>query len=117
MEIDAPMSQWPQGSNDPTSNPVNQIPTGTAINVFIGNSSNPAISYSFSAIETPTAAPTPSGPTPEYVHWNDTGAGGHVSANVGRMPLNCYNYFYQGQCGEVGFEKIANPPSACANAN
>jgi hypothetical protein len=118
MFLDAPMAQWPHGLYDPSSYPVNQVPTGTTVNVLMGKPSSPAINYSFKAVETPTSAPTPTGgPAPSYAQWEDSSSTGKISANIGRHPLNCYNYLYQGQCGEVGFQKITPSPTGCSMAN
>ena len=113
MFMNAPQP-WPAGTYLPTSSPQNQVPTGTSMNVLMGDASNPAMSYTFNAVEavptpTPPAAPsptpTPIGPAPNYSQWE---ANTSISINTGRNPLNCYNYLFAGQCGQVGFQNTSS---------
>ncbi len=114
MLLKLPKAQWPAGAATPipsTACPGNyQVPTGVAMNVTLGNPSSPVVSYSF------TNGGTPSGNDPDSICWQDTtntSLAGTPIVNTGRNPLNCYNYFYQGQCGVVGFQQISPAPSGC----
>ena len=106
MFIDLPSSQRPANTYDSND----YVPAGLTMNVLMGNSSNPAASYTYKTVQPPT---TPTGPAPTYSQWIDKP---NKFVNTGRDPLNCYNYLYAGQCGEVGFHKVEPSPSGCEGA-
>jgi hypothetical protein len=113
MYIDLPMAQWPTPAVDPTSTPANTVPMVTAMTIQMGDTGNPALSYSYSAVQPPTQ---PTGPAPTYSRWIDTTnkpMDQQIFVNTGRNPLNCVNYLYAGQCGQVGFEAVSPPPAGC----
>lgn len=114
MLLKLPMAQWPSGTSTPvpptTCSGAYQVPTGVTMSVTLGNPSSPLVSYSF------TTGGTQSGDVPNNVCWQDTtntALAGTPIVNTGRNPLDCYNYFYQGQCGVVGFQQISPAPSGC----
>lgn len=106
MFIDLPFAQRPAGTFD--SN--NEVPANLTMNVLMGTPSNPAASYTYTTVQPPTQ---PTGPAPTYSQWIDKPA---TFVNTGRNPLNCYDYLFEGQCGQVGFEKLTPAPSACSGA-
>ncbi len=116
MFIDLPKAQWPPATYEPGSNLV--LPN-LAMSVQMGSPS-PAMSYNFTTLATPgpSATPTPEpavGPGPTYTQWFDTTATGGIFVNAGRDPLNCYNYMFAAQCGQVGFQNISST-GACSGA-
>ncbi len=96
MFIDLPFAQRPAGTFD--SN--NTVPNGIAMSILMGATSSPAMSYSFSAVQ---SNPPSNTPTPTLVQWINTTASGLVFVNTGRRPLYVFDYLYNGQCGQVGF--------------
>jgi hypothetical protein len=109
MFIDLPFSQRPTGTFDLND----EVPSELTMNVLMGNTSSPAASYSYTTVQTPTA---PTGPAPTFSQWIDTTSTGEVFVNTGRNPLNCYNYLFAGQCGQVGFQTVTPQPSGCSGA-
>ena len=108
MFIDLPFAQRPSGTFD--SN--NEVPADLTMNVLMGSSTaNPAASYTYTTVQPPTS---PSGGAPTYSRWIDDS---NIFVNTGRNPLNCYNYLYAGQCGQVGFQKVTPSPTGCSSAN
>lgn len=100
MFIDLPKSLWPAG----TYNTNNKVPEGTDMVILMGVLNSPAMQYDFTAVEgTP---PPVNSPTPTSVQWINSTATGMVFVNTGRRPLYLYNYFYEGQCGQVGFKSL-----------
>lgn len=98
MFLDLSFDQRPTGSYD--SN--NKVPDGVGMNIQAGSTSNPAMSYNFTAVQPPAQ---PTGPAPTYVRWiNDD----NIFVNTGRRPLLNFDYLYSGQCGEVGFKPVKN---------
>ncbi|WP_133135229.1 hypothetical protein [Legionella rowbothamii] len=100
MFIDLPKAQWPDG----TYGVDNYVPAGIDMSVLMGPLSTPAMSYSFTTVNGST--PPSDSPTPVSVQWINTTATGMVFINTGRRPLYSYNYFYNGQCGQVGFKAL-----------
>jgi len=99
MFIDLPKSEWPAGTHD--SN--NEVPAGTRMSILMGPENTPAMSYNFHAVQ---GNPPANSPAPSKVQWIDTTASGQIFVNTGRRPLYMYNYFYNGQCGQVGFHNL-----------
>lgn len=99
MFIDLPRAQWPAGTYD--SN--NKVPAGTNMSILMGATGAPAMTYSFSAVQ---SDPPADSPTPVDVAWIDTTNSGQIFVNTGRRPLYIYNYLYNGRCGQVGFKSI-----------
>ena len=98
MFIDLSFDQRPSGSYD--SN--NRVPAGLGMNIQAGSTSNPAMSYNFTAVQPPDTADRTRA---TYVRWiNDD----NVFVNTGRRPLLNFDYLYSGQCGEVGFRPVKN---------
>jgi hypothetical protein len=96
MFIDLTFSQRPAGSYSPN----NYVPSGLGMNILAGSKTQPAMSYTYTAVQPPVQ---PSGPAPTFAQWvNDK----NVFVNTGRRPLLNYNYLYSGQCGEVGFQSL-----------
>ena len=93
MFIDLPSDQRPAGSYD--SN--NRVPQGVEMQILAGPTNQPAMSYSFSAVQPPTQ---PTGPEPTYAQWINSS---NIFVNTGRRPLLSFDYYYSGQCGQVGF--------------
>ena len=99
MFIDLPKAERPAGTHDSND----EVPAGTNMSILMGAVSAPSMSYSFTAVQ----GNPPSGTaTPTLVQWVDTTASGLIFVNTGRRPLYIFNYLYQGQCGQVGFESI-----------
>ncbi|HTW87205.1 MAG TPA: hypothetical protein VMD75_04290 [Candidatus Binataceae bacterium] len=73
------------------------VPTGTYVNILTGTIKNPSMSYEFQ-FEPDDAT----GPAPEEINWVNLVPG--VFINTGRRPLIAYNYMFDAQCGQVGFQ-------------
>ncbi|CEG56896.1 hypothetical protein [Legionella fallonii] len=99
MFIDLPRAQWPTG----TYNSKDEVPAGVDMSILMGALSTPAMQYSFSAVD---GSPPSHSPAPTVVQWINSTATGMVFVNTGRRPLYIYNYFYDGQCGQVGFKPL-----------
>ncbi len=99
MFIDLPKAQWPAGTYD--SN--NRVPAGINMSILMGVVSAPSMQYSYTTVQSNPPAGTA---TPAYVQWEDTTASGSVFVNTGRRPLYIYDYLYNGQCGQVGFQPL-----------
>ncbi len=97
MFIDLSFDQRPAGSFD--SN--NRVPAGVGMNILAGSQTQPAMSYSFSAVQPPTQ---PSGPAPTFAQWVNVS---NIFVNTGRRPLLSFDYLYSGQCGQVGFKPLS----------
>jgi hypothetical protein len=110
MFNDLPFAQRPAGTFD--SN--NKVPANLTMNVLMGSSASPAASYTYTTVLPPTP---PSGPAPTESEWIDTTKTGSIFVNTGRDPLNCYNYLFAGQCGQVAFQKVTPSPTGCSAAN
>lgn len=99
MFIDLPKAKWPAGTFDSNNN----VPAGINMSILMGSTSSPALSYSFTAVQSNPPAGTA---TPSIVQWIDTTSSGMIFVNTGRRPLYLYNYLYNGQCGKVGFNPV-----------
>lgn len=110
MFIDLPFARRPPKTFDSKK----KVPANLSMNVLMGSAASPAASYTYTTVQPPTS---PSGPAPTYSGWIDTTKTGSVFVNTGRNPLNCYDYLYAGQCGEVGFHKVMPSPPGCSEAN
>jgi len=73
-----------------------------------------AASYSFQTLQATTP---PTSPAPTYSQWIDITSTDKIFVNTGRDPLNCYNYLFAGQLGQVGFQKVSPEPAGCSGAN
>ena len=129
MLLKLPKSQWPKGTYESSSACTSgyQVPAGVPISVALGipsptSTSTPVLSYSFTTTRNssrqkkPTPTPTPNPAAPSMVCWQDTtgtSLAGTPIVNTGRNPLQCDNYFYQGQCGVVGFQPVSPTPEGC----
>ncbi|MBN9226303.1 MULTISPECIES: hypothetical protein [Legionella] len=100
MFIDLPKAQWPAG----TYNSKDEVPAGISMSILMGSLSTPAMQYSFNTVN--GTLPPMDSPTPTLVQWIDSTATGQVFVNTGRRPLYFYDYFYNGQCGQVGFKPL-----------
>lgn len=101
MFIELPKNQWPAGTYDPSTN---QVLAGVNMSILMGAQNAPSLSYNFYAVN---GTPPPSNsPTPTVVQWVDGTATGQTFVNTGRRPLYIYDYFYNGQCGKVGFKPL-----------
>jgi len=107
MFTDLPFAQRPSGTFD--SN--NKVPANLTMNIVMGSPANPAASYTYTTVQPPTS---PTGAAPTYSQWIDDSS---IFVNTGRNPLNCYNYLFAGQCGQVGFRKVTPSPRGCSDAN
>lgn len=96
MFIDLPRAQWPAGTHDAN----NEVPAGTNMTILMGAEGSPAMTYNFNAVQ---GNPPSDTPTPSEVQWIDSTATGLIFVNTGRRPLYEFDYFYNGQCGQVGF--------------
>ncbi len=76
------------------------VPSGTQMSIAAGDVSNPAMSYSFTAV---SQGQQPSGLAPDYVQWIKKP---NVFVNTGRYPLLGFNYLYDAQCGQTGFAQV-----------
>lgn len=94
MFIDLPSDQRPVGSYG--SN--NEVPDGVGMQIVAGPTNDPAMIYPFSAVQPPEQ---PTGPAPTYVKWVNSK---NIFVNTGRRALLAYDYYYSGQCGQVGFK-------------
>ena len=92
-------SQWPNG----TYNSKDQVPAGESMAVQIGAYAMPAANYSFVTVE---SNPPNGSATPELVQWLPATESTQVFFNTGRRLLYSYDYFYDGQCGQVGYFKL-----------
>ncbi len=86
------------------------VPAGTRMTVAVGTSGGTSpMSYTVSIpytgpAPTPTAAPTDEAPV--YAQWAGTTPPSANFINTGRDPIIDYNYFYDAQCGQVGFQQL-----------
>jgi len=69
----------------------------------MGETNSPAMSYDFDAVQ---SNPPSDSPTPAKVQWINTTDNGMKFVNTGRRPLYLFNYLYNGQYGEVGFQTV-----------
>jgi hypothetical protein len=92
MFLDLPTDQIPNGANDNGF-----VPSGVQMAITAGDQSNPALSYSFSAV---SPGQTPVGPAPSFAQWEDKP---NIFVNTGRRPLLDFDYLYDAQCGQTGF--------------
>lgn len=100
MFIELPKAQWPAGTYDPNNN---QVLAGIYMSILMGAENAPSMSYNFYAVN---GNPPSGSPTPTVVQWVDGTATGQTFVNTGRRPLYIYDYFYDGQCGQVGFKPL-----------
>ncbi|WP_131776764.1 hypothetical protein [Legionella impletisoli] len=100
MFIDLPRAQWPAG----TFNAKHEVPAGIDMDILMGPVGAPAMSYNFTTVN--GMPPPPESPTPTYVQWIDSTKTGQIFVNTGRRPLYRFDYFYAGQCGQVGFKPV-----------
>ncbi len=82
-----------------TSNSNDYVPAGIDMSILMGSVSSPAMAYNFVSVLSNPPADTA---TPSKVEWSD----GEIFVNTGRRPLYDFNYFYNGQCGQVGFKQL-----------
>jgi hypothetical protein len=94
MFIDLPFDQRPPGSYGTN----NRVPDGVGMQIQAGAMNQPAMSYSFTAVQPPQK---PTGPAPTYAQWVNSP---NIFVNTGRRPLLAFDYYYSGQCGQVGFK-------------
>ncbi len=76
------------------------VPTGTNVSISMGTAKNPSASYPFQ-FEPNNAT----GPAPENINWEKNPK---IFINTGRRPLIQFNYMFDGQCGQVGFQSVGN---------
>jgi hypothetical protein len=108
MFIDLPFAQRPSGTFDSNKN---EVPPDLTMNVQMRSTASPVASYTYTTVQPPTS---PSGPAPTYSQWIDDSS---IFVNTGRDPLNCYDYLFAGQCGQVGFRKVRPSPKGCSDAS
>jgi hypothetical protein len=102
MFLDLPKAQWPAGTFDSD----NKVPvTIPPINMSIIAGTANQMSYTFDVVQSCPASTGPNAVAPCYVQWSDSTATGLISVNTGRRALFQNHYFYQGQCGQIGFEQ------------
>lgn len=99
MFIELPKDQWPAG----THNVNNEVPLGVYMGILMGAVNTPSLEYSFNAVH---GNPPSDSPTPTVVQWVNSATTGQIFVNTGRRPLYIYDYFYDGQCGQVGFKPL-----------
>jgi len=100
MFLDLPFAQRPAGSFD--SN--NEVPAKVNMTIQMGAQNTPAMEYSFISVQ---SNPPNGSPAPTSVHWSrPKPKAAQIFVNTGRRPLYDYDYFYEGQCGQVGFSKL-----------
>lgn len=99
MFIDLPRAQWPAH----TYNANGEVPIGVYMGILMGTINSPAMQY-FYTVE---AIPATDSPAPTVVQWIDTTSTGEIFVNTGRRSLYMYDYFYDGQCGQVGFKLLS----------
>jgi len=99
MFINLPRAQWPVGTYDLDDKVPDTIPR---IKMSITAGTANQMSYTFDAVQTCPSSTGPNAVAPCYVKWEDNTV---ISVNTGRRALYQYDYFYQGQCGQVGFFK------------
>lgn len=96
MFLDLPRAQWPAGIQ--TDGKVNE---GTPMSITAGTASQ--MYYTFNAVLSCPSPGSPNAVAPCYAQLLDSAATGEIFVNTGRRALYKYDYFYQGQCGQVGF--------------
>jgi hypothetical protein len=101
MFIDLPRAEWPAGTHD-SDDMVPQTMPPINMSIVAGTSSQ--MHYTFDAVQSCPASTGPNAVAPCYVQWEDSTSSGLASVNTGRRALYGYHYYYQGQCGQVGFE-------------
>ena len=94
MFIDLPFDQRPPGSYGTN----NRVPDDVGMQIQAGAMNQPAMNYSFTAVQPPQR---PTGPAPTYAQWVSSP---NIFVNTGRRPLLVFDYYYSGQCGQVGFK-------------
>ena len=100
MFIDLPQNQRPAGTYN---NNNNLVPLGVKMAVEMGSDTPLAMAYSYT-VESP---PAEGSAAPTYVEWiNSATTNSQTFVNTGRRPLYNYNYLYNGQCGQVGFQHL-----------
>jgi len=108
MLISLPQAQWPLGDYVITPNttpPTAIVNNGVNMMISAGSASPPQWQYTFTTSATACDSRN-TGIAPCYVKLKDDSATGQITVNTGRRPLYQYDYFYQGQCGQVGFYKF-----------
>jgi hypothetical protein len=101
MFLGLPKAQWPAGTYDGDKKVPEMIPP---FNMVIAAGTLSQMNYTFNVVQSCPSSAGPNVVAPCYVQWSDTTNSGIVSVNTGRRALYQYHYFYQGQCGQVGFE-------------
>ena len=92
------------------------VPAGTRMTVAVGTSGGTSpMSYTVSIpytgpAPTPTAARTDEAPV--YAQWAGTTPPSANFINTGRDPIIDYNYFYDAQCGQAGFQQLPRKASS-----
>lgn len=94
MFLDLPSDQRPAGSYGSND----EVPDGVGMQIIAGPKNDPAMSYPFTAVQPPEL---PTGPAPTFAQWDNNK---NIFVNIGRRPLLAFNYYYSGQCGQVGFQ-------------
>lgn len=106
MFISLPKAQWPAHTYD--SN--NEVPeTNPPFNMSITAGTANQMHYTFDVVQSCPSPASPNAVAPCYVQWEDSTGTNDISVNTGRRALYDYHYFYQGQCGQVGFEPYLLP--------
>lgn len=101
MFIDLPRSQWPAGTYDSDDKVPETVPR---IKMSIAAGTSNQMAYTFDVVQSCPSDTGQNAVAPCYVQWEDSSKTGMISVNTGRRALYQYHYFYQGQCGQVGFE-------------
>ncbi len=104
MFLDLPQSQWPAGTYD-GNNKVPQIIPPLNMSIVAGTSNQ--MQYTFDAVQSCPLSTGPNAVAPCYAQWEDSSnsSTNMISVNTGRRALYRYHYYYQGQCGQVGFQQ------------
>jgi hypothetical protein len=84
------------------------VPAKTQMTITVGTTGGVSpLSYTMQIPNTgPSATVTPTGAEPSYAEWAGTTPPSANFINTGRDPIVAYNYFYDAQCGQVGFQQL-----------
>jgi hypothetical protein len=105
MFLNPSTTPTPAAASVTGSDGINYVPAGTQMTITVRTPGGASpLSYT---IEIPNNGPspataTPIGAAPLYAQWVTPAAN---FINTGRDPIILYNYFYDAQCGQVGFQQ------------
>jgi hypothetical protein len=101
MFLQLPAAQQPP-SVVQTSGTSSIVPLGTEMSILVGDASSPIMSYTFTNGDASEAI-APTGNGVPNVSWAGTMP---AFVNTGRHVLAGFNYLFDAQCGQVGYQAL-----------